>query len=75
MADQEDRLPDNVPGPYFVDAGCIDCDLCRQDHPDFFARSDDGYSFVQRQPETDEEKQAFVEAMEACPVEAIGCID
>ena len=38
-----------------------------------FTRNEDGgYSFVYKQPENDEETQQCQEAMEGCPVEAIG---
>ncbi|HSI86974.1 MAG: ferredoxin [Candidatus Methylacidiphilales bacterium] len=73
MADIANRYPENLPGPFFVDNQCIDCDLCRETAPDNFGRNDDGgYSYVYKQPETDEEKQLCQEAKEGCPVEAIG---
>tara|TARA_R100001015_G_C4503143_1_gene77056 strand:- start:207 stop:437 length:231 start_codon:yes stop_codon:yes gene_type:complete len=73
MADKEDKYPDNVPGQYYVDEECIDCDLCRQVAPDNFTRNEDeGYSFVYKQPKTSEEEELCVEALEGCPVEAIG---
>lgn len=73
MADNTDKVANNVDGQFYVDSNCIDCDLCRQTAPDNFARNeDDGYSFVSKQPENDEEHQACLDAMEECPVEAIG---
>lgn len=73
MAIPSDRLPQNVPGRYYVDAQCIDCDLCRETAPTIFGRHDEaGYSFVQRQPQTPEEIALAEEAIESCPVEAIG---
>ena len=73
MADNTDKVANNVDGAFYVDSNCIDCDLCRQTAPDNFARNeDDGYSFVSKQPENDEEHQACLDAMEECPVEAIG---
>jgi ferredoxin len=73
MADPDDRLPDNVPGKYYVDSNCIDCDVCRTTAPNNFeANEDEGYSFVAKQPEDDEEKSQCQEALESCPVEAIG---
>ncbi len=73
MAIPSDRLPQNVPGRYYVDAQCIDCDLCRETAPAIFGRQDDaGYSFVQRQPQTPEEIALAEEAIQGCPVEAIG---
>lgn len=73
MAELEDRYEDNVAGKFFVDSNCIDCDLCRETAPSNFGRNDDGgYSFVYKQPEGDEEVAQCKEAMEGCPVEAIG---
>ena len=73
MADKEDRYPDNALGTYYVDEQCIDCDLCRQVAPDNFTRNEDeGYSFVYNQPSTPEEEELCTEALEGCPVEAIG---
>lgn len=73
MADIDEKTEKNVPGKFYVDSSCIDCDLCRETAPDFFARDDDeGVSYVKQQP-TDEEGQSLcTEAMEGCPVEAIG---
>jgi ferredoxin len=73
MANPTERLPQNILGRYYVDATCIDCDLCRSTAPSVFARNDDiGYSIVQRQPLTAEEIALAEEAREGCPVEAIG---
>jgi ferredoxin len=73
LADPKDRVEENVPGAYYVDTTCIDCDVCRDTAPDNFARSDErSYSFVCKQPETEEERALCEEALESCPVEAIG---
>ncbi len=73
MADKTDKWSENVPGKFFVDEQCIDCDLCRETAPNFFTRNDDGgYSFVYKQPTTQEEIDLCTEALEGCPVEAIG---
>ena len=73
MADSNDKLPDNASGPFYVDGDCIDCDLCRQTAPQNFERNDtEGYSFVIRQPESPEEHEQCREALDECPVEAIG---
>ena len=73
MADREDKLPDNGPGRWYVDGQCIDCDLCRQTAPENFERNDDeGYTYVSKQPETAEEAEQCQEALDECPVEAIG---
>tara|TARA_A100001037_G_scaffold289925_1_gene302202 strand:- start:83 stop:328 length:246 start_codon:yes stop_codon:yes gene_type:complete len=73
MAQIEDRWPDNSPGKFYVDEQCIDCDLCRELAPDFFRRNDDqGYSYVYSQPDSDDAVGECEEALESCPVEAIG---
>ena len=73
MADRADIQPENVEGKYYVDEQCIDCDLCRETAPACFTRNeDDGYSFVFKQPGDEEEEELCKEAMENCPVEAIG---
>ena len=73
MAEIKDRLKDNVRGKSYVDRECIDCDVCRDTAPKNFTRNDDnGYSFVYHQPETKDELELCEEAMNACPVEAIG---
>lgn len=73
MADRSSRLPQNSPGPWYVDSNCIDCDLCRETAPTVFRGDDDaGNSIVFHQPETDEERRLAAEAAEGCPVEAIG---
>jgi ferredoxin len=73
MADTATRYPENIAGAYYVANQCIDCDLCRETAPASFKRNDDGgYSFVYKQPESPEEQKLAKEAMEGCPVEAIG---
>ena len=60
MADIDDKTEKNVPGKFYVDCNCIDCDLCRETAPDFFGRDDDeGLSYVCKQPVTDEEAEAI----------------
>ena len=73
MADPRNKLPDNTVGKFYVDRECIDCDVCRDTSPANFARNDEnGYSFVYKQPESEEESALCEEALMACPVEAIG---
>jgi ferredoxin len=73
MADAANKYPENVAGEFYVDDQCIDCDLCRETAPANFKRNDDGgHSFVYKQPENPEEEAVCKEAMEGCPVEAIG---
>ena len=73
MADREDKNSENISGKFYVDSQCIDCDLCRETAPNNFTRAEDeGYSYVFKQPESDAEIAQCREAMEGCPVEAIG---
>lgn len=73
MATLTDRLPLNVAGRFYVDSSCIDCDQCRTEAPEFFARdTENGTSYVKRQPVTPDEI-AEVEAVVAnCATSSIG---
>lgn len=66
------RWPDNVAGRFSVTQDCIDCDLCEETAAAIFARNEkEGYAYVRRQPTSDSELRACLEAVEGCPVEAI----
>lgn len=71
MARSSQRLASNVPGPFFVDASCIDCGTCWQWDPRHFAPGGD-QAHVHHQPEGDEETRQALLALQACPVAAIG---
>ena len=71
MANVDLRLPENVPGDFFVDSTCIDCDACRQIAPETFAEDGD-YSIVYQQPQSDEEIKRAMMALVACPTASIG---
>ena len=67
MANKADKWPSNVAGNFYVDQQCIDCDLCRETAPVSFMRNDEGgYSFVHKQPETEDEIALCMEALEGC---------
>ncbi|HEY6188264.1 MAG TPA: MBL fold metallo-hydrolase [Pyrinomonadaceae bacterium] len=71
MANLAERLPENVPGDFFVDATCIDCDACRQIAPSTF-RDHGDQSSVYQQPETEEETRLALMSLVACPTGSIG---
>jgi ferredoxin len=73
MATLSERLPENLPGRYYVDASCIDCDQCRALAPQIFARDDGkGVSFVVRQPATSEEIAQVEDILSTCATCSIG---
>jgi len=73
MANSSSRLPENVPGAFYVTSDCIDCDLCRQAAPSIYQRNADiSYSVVIHQPATEAEFYQARAGLEGCPVEAIG---
>ena len=74
MANIARRLPQNVPGNFFVDETCIDCDACRQIAPASF-RDHGNQSSVYHQPETAEEIERTLMALVACPTASIGAIN
>lgn len=71
MADLKRAYPENVPGLFFVDDTCIDCDLCRQIAPAVFKEEWD-HSVVSHQPASAEETQRAGMALVACPTGSIG---
>jgi glyoxylase-like metal-dependent hydrolase (beta-lactamase superfamily II)/ferredoxin len=71
MASIQKRLPENVPGDFFVDATCIDCDTCRQIAPATF-REQGEYSVVYQQPETEDQSKLALMSLVACPTGSIG---
>lgn len=74
MANVALRLPKNIPGDFFVDSTCIDCDACRQIAPATFSEDHD-YSVVHCQPATAEETKRALMALVACPTASIGTIE
>jgi len=73
MATLTDRLSLNVAGRFYVDSSCIDCDQCRTDAADFFGRDgENGTSYVQRQPVTEEEIALVQQAVANCATASIG---
>ncbi len=73
MADKSQKQSENGSGAWYVDVNCIDCDVCRETAPNNFTQqTEKGYSYVYKQPATPEETAQCQEALESCPVEAIG---
>lgn len=73
MAQASLRLAENVPGEFFVDNSCIDCDTCRQIIPEVFGRVDEiEKSVVERQPVDEAKRQRALMALVACPTSSIG---
>lgn len=73
MASVAFRLEENVPGDYFVDSTCIDCDACRQIAPTVFHDIGD-QSAVFHQPESPEELLQAQKALISCPTASIGSV-
>jgi len=73
MADRNDKVSENVDGRYYVDSTCIDCGVCYDSAASNFSSSEQGgYAYVSKQPTDEEEEGRCREALEACPVSAIG---
>ncbi len=78
MADSSIRLPESVPGAWYVDDTCTPCHVCLDE-----AGPQSGFNLLQytadeskvifvKQPATDEERVAAQQALEICPANAIG---
>jgi ferredoxin len=73
MANQNDKAAGNIPGPFYVDNTCVDCDMCRTIAPELLKRNEEtGNSIVFKQPATQNEIALAKEALECCPTESIG---
>lgn len=73
MANPGKRVPENVPGDFFVDSTCIDCDACRQIAPSVFGEAA-ATSFVKTQPVSATDRRDALRALLACPTGSIGCL-
>lgn len=73
MADRAQRLPHNVPGDFFVDRTCIDCDQCREIAPEVFRDAGEQAS-VHCQPDSPALLHRALQALITCPVGSIGSI-
>ena len=71
MANIQRRLPENVPGDFFVDESCIDCDTCSQLAPAVFRDHGEQCS-VYRQPDNAADTRLALMALVACPTGSIG---
>src|SRR4051812_49988571 len=71
MANRAHSVAENVPGEFFVDSTCIDCDTCRQLAPAVFAEAGE-HAFLHRQPATQDERRRALHALVSCPTGSIG---
>jgi ferredoxin len=66
-------LQANIPGKYHVDERCIGCAICSEIAPrNFRFDHEQGYDYVYKQPDNQVEENLCAEAMDICPVNAIG---
>ena len=82
VADPTDIWSDNIKGEntingkrvsFYVDMECILCSVCSDAAPNNFRMSDDeDHDICFKQPDGEEELAQCYEALENCPVEAIG---
>ncbi len=73
MANPSKRVTESIPGDFFVDSTCIDCDTCRQIAPQVFAEGDE-YAYVHRQPSTDADRRVALHALVSCATGSIGSL-
>ena len=74
MANQLDKVIENVEGAFFVDQDCIACDTCRDTAGAYFRLTEDhDHAFVYRQPTTEQGLKLCQKALDQCPVDSIGC--
>ena len=65
-------IRENAPGKYYIIDQCIGCALCYELSPRNFSMNlHEGYDFVFKQPETQEDEAQCLKAMQSCPANAI----
>ncbi|MBW4553128.1 MAG: MBL fold metallo-hydrolase [Aphanocapsa sp. GSE-SYN-MK-11-07L] len=74
MAQVKQRRAENVPGDFYVDQTCIDCDTCRWMAPEVFQQAGD-QSAVYHQPISSEQRLRAMQALLACPTASIGTVE
>jgi ferredoxin len=73
MADNTQKVPENVAGKWYVDDTCTPCHVCLDEAPQLLKYTEDESKvFFFKQPETPVEEQAADAAMAICPTGAIG---
>ena len=73
MANQDQKHENNVPGRFFVDKECTVCTTCFEMAPNNFSMSEAGdHYFVSKQPESEAELKSCLNAVEQCPMGAVG---
>ncbi|MGK5093988.1 ferredoxin [Deltaproteobacteria bacterium TL4] len=73
MADKARKFSNNISGKYYVDDECIDCSLCSEIAPDnFTVDMEAGHDYVYHQPMNQAQEALCLDAMDLCPVDAIG---
>ncbi len=79
MANKDMKNTKNIAGKFYCTSsedasgqGCISCGVCYSMAPNHFESDDMGCAFISKQPKTEEEISSCKDAMEACPVQAIG---
>ena len=71
MPNRQRSIPENVPGDFFVDDTCIDCDTCRQLAPQVFGETGKT-AFVHAQPAAANDRRMALQALVSCPTGSIG---
>jgi ferredoxin len=63
-------FPENVPGLFYVDENCTECDVCTGEAPNFFV-IENGHAHVFAQPTNEKELAECYAALVGCPAGAI----
>ena len=67
-----EKLPQNVPGKWYITDDCTGCGACLEIAPENIAEDEDEMiSYIKKQPENAEEEENLEEAADQCPTEAI----
>jgi ferredoxin len=75
MADKNDKIPENVPGKYYVDKTCVPCHTCMEVEGAgalLKYNDDQTYVYFHAQPTDEAQVKIAEDSLAICPTGAIG---
>jgi ferredoxin len=75
MADKNDKIPENIPGKYYVDKTCVPCHTCMEVEGagSLLQYNDDQtYVYFHTQPADEAQMKIAEDSLAICPTGAIG---
>ena len=66
------KTPQSIEGRFYINSNCINCSLCSAIAENIFATNHhDGYEYIKKQPQNEQEVELVGEVIQLCPANAI----